>query len=127
MAQVMTAADAASQLEVAIEAAEIASQHAPAGHPIFDAIDTGKSTLAWVQDAGRLWPPDAALTRTQATVQQVTDSIYAAMATIRNDPDQPLPSTIWPQVQALPWPYIAAGAGALLLVAMLFQKKGARR
>ena len=66
------------------------------------------------------------LVRTRTAIEAATDAVYAAMSTLRNDPDQPLPSTIWPQLQALPWPWIAAGVGGLVLAGILFQRQGTR-
>jgi hypothetical protein len=122
----LTATSAIASVISAIEFGEIAAQHAPGGHPLFTAIENARETVAWLEDNAGIIPVIADGTNVHAKVDQAIEEINAAAATLRNDPDQPLPATIWPQVQTLPWPWIAAGVGGLVAAAILFQRRGGR-
>jgi hypothetical protein len=122
----ITATQAIASLRAAIEFGELAVQHAPGGHPLYAAIAVAQETADWVQENLAILPLIGDGSRTKTQIDQAIEGINAAAATLRNDPDQPLPVTIWPEVKTLPWPWIAGGVGALVLVAILFQRQGAR-
>jgi len=115
-----------AQLREAIELAEITSQHAPGGHPIFEALAEARELEGWLIDNAGLMGSGAG-SNVQRNVAERIAAIYDAAVGVRNDPTAPPPATVWPQVKALPWPWLAAGAGGLLLVAVLFQRGRARR
>lgn len=128
MADLLTAAAAAHNLQVAIEYGELREQQAPGGHPIFAAVDRAREMLTWVeqQESTPGWPPSGLPPgNTRDRIDQTISDIHEASSTILNDPDLGPPSTIWPALQALPWGWIAAGAGGLVLVGVLFQRRGA--
>jgi len=118
--------DLIAQVRAAIELGELTEQHAPGGHPIFQAVEDARELEAWLIDNAGLMGSGAG-SNVQAKAQAAIDAIYDAAAGVRNDPTAPPPATIWPQVKALPWPWLAAGAGGLILVAILFQQRGRRR
>jgi hypothetical protein len=124
--QAVSVADLAARVQAAIEVGEITAQHAPGGHPLFDALADGREVLAWLNDSAAFLE-GGVTPGVLAYAQDAVNRIYDAAATVRTDPDLPPPATIWPEAKALPWPWIAAGAGGLLLVAILFQKRGGRR
>lgn len=122
-------ADAERQLQAAIELGELTAQHAPAGHPIFDAIGNAQEVLAFLQDEEDLVGPALVPgTRTYAQVQGAIDGVYAAAGEVRNEPDKPLLPTFFslPKI-SIPWFEIAAGGGALALGFFLFQRHRRRR
>lgn len=122
----LTADDAAHKLEVAIEAGDIWVQQAPGGHPLFAAIETARERLTWLRDSYGILPPMAPGTRIRTLIEKTIDDVYAAMASLKNDPDH-IPETTWPtQIAALPWGWIAGGVGAVVLVALIFNE-GQRR
>ncbi len=122
----VTVGDLIHQVETAIEFGEIEQQHAPGGSPIFEAVSDAVELRGWLIDNSGLMASGVG-SHVAAKVDQVIGAIYDAAAGIRNDPTAPPPATIWPQLRALPWPWIAAGTGGLLLVAVLFQQRGGRR
>jgi hypothetical protein len=122
----VTAADLTSQVQAAIDVGDLYTQQAPGGHPIFAALDKAREVLAWLQESGPLMASGVG-SNVQQYAQGAIDGVYAALALIRNDPNAPLPRTLFPQVSALPWKWIAAGAGGILLVAILFQQQRGRR
>lgn len=124
--QTVAVADLMNQVQAAIEVGELTSQHAPGGHPIFAAVDDAREVLAWLNENAGLLASGVG-PAVQANVERAISAVYDAAASVRNDPAAPLPLTIWPQVKALPWPWLAAGAGGILLVAILFQKRGSGR
>jgi hypothetical protein len=109
------AADAERQLQAAIDLGQLTAQHAPAGHPIFAAIDRAQQDLAQVQeDEAVIGPVLVPGTRTYSEISDAIDGITAAAADVRNDPTSPLPPTLWSLPAAVvPWLPIGA-AGALL-------------
>lgn len=112
--------DAEQQLVDAVEFASIAAQHAPAGHAIFAAIRNAESVRDVVHDEPYAVSPDG--------VQAAIDRIYDAAATIRNDPDSPLPRTLWTLPTSLPpWGYIAAAGATALVAFFVFKGKGGGR
>jgi hypothetical protein len=121
----LSARAAIAKLEAAIEFGELAVQHQPGGHPLYAAIADAREVLAWVTENASILPDMAEGTRVRVHIDQAIEAINASAATTRNDPDKPLPVTIWPQIQQLPWPWIAAGVGGLVLVAILFQRRAA--
>jgi hypothetical protein len=123
----LTAAAALAQLEGEIAFGEIAAQHAPGGHPLFAALDNARELQGYIQDNAAVIPPSGLpdTSRLALQVAQAIEAIDAAAATLRNDPDQPLPKTIWPQLPDLPWPWITAGLAGVVLVAVLFQQRRA--
>jgi hypothetical protein len=122
----ITATQAIAQLQAAIEFGNIAIQQAPGGHPLFTAIAQAQEALDWVEENIAILPLIADGSHIHVQIDEAIEAINAAAATLRNDSGQPLPATIWPQVQTLPWPWIAAGVGGLMLIAIVFQRQGAR-
>lgn len=121
-----TAADAERQLQAAIELGTLTSQQAPAGHPIFAAIQRAQDDLASIQDEeSSIVPALVPGTRTYQEISDAIDGITDAAAGVTNNPDLPLPRTLFqlPQLP-IPWWSIAAGVGALALGWYLFQRKG---
>jgi len=118
--------DLIAQVRVAIEFGEITEQHAPGGHPIFGAVADARELEGWLIDNAGLMGSGVG-SNVQRQVQETIGAIYDAAAGVRNDPELPPPATIWPEIKGLPWPWLAAGAGGLLLVAILFQQRGRAR
>lgn len=113
-----TGQDMATRLESAIEVAELSTQYAPGGHPLYGAIDDAKALLAWLRDNVGIIPNLPSSDRVPIIVDQAVEALANAEASLRVDPSQPLPKTIWPTVTDK-WPWIAAGAVALLVVGQL--------
>lgn len=120
------ATDAERQLQAAIDLGQLTAQHAPAGHPIFAAVERAQADLETVQDEesaiGAALVPG---TRTYSEISDAIDGITAAAADVRNDPDQPLPLTFF-NLPAEDVPYLAIGAGAAVLLVgwFVFKRKG---
>jgi hypothetical protein len=109
------AADAERQLQAAIDLGQLTAQHAPDGHPIFAALERAQADLESVQDEeAAIGPALVPGTRTYTEIDQAIDGVFQASADVRNDPDLPLPPTLFavPKV-ATPWAMLAAGALAL--------------
>lgn len=123
MAELTSVQSAVANVQAAIEVGELVAQRAPYGHPIFAALERGREVLAWLENEA-VFMQSGVGPRVQQLAQQAIDGIYDANVTVRNDPNQPLSATIWPKVKALPWPWIGAGAAALVVVAILFQRRG---
>lgn len=121
-----TAAELVDQVDGAIEVAELTAQHAPGGHPVFAALENAREVRDWLNDNGALMASGIG-TNVRTYVQGALDRLYEAAGDVRNDPSAPPPLAIWPQARSLPWPWIAAGAGGILLVAILFQKRARAR
>jgi hypothetical protein len=121
------AADAERQLQAAIDLGDLTAQHAPAGHPIYAALDRARSDLESVQDEeAAIGPALIPGTRTYTEISDAIDGIYQASADVRNDPAAELPRTLFSTPKAdIPWLEIAAGGGALLLGWWLFKGKRA--
>jgi hypothetical protein len=108
------AADAERQLLAAIDLGQLTAEHAPAGHPVFAAIARAEADLAQVQeDDSIIGPALVPGTRTYAEISGAIDGITAAAADVRNDPNSPLPPTLWSlPAAAIPWlPIGFIGAG----------------
>jgi hypothetical protein len=119
----ITVATAIHDLRVAIEFGQLRSQQAPGGHPLFLAIDRAQEALDSLEENTGIIPdPILDGTAIHRKYDEVYNGIYEASGTLFNDPTRPPPATIWPQIQTLPWPWIAAGVGGLVLVAVLFQR-----
>jgi hypothetical protein len=120
LAETYTPAQAAHDLEVAIEYGDLMTAHAPGGHPLFGALDFARAVLSFLQEnadtivAGVLGP--GMLTRKD--VDDAIQGVHAAVALIRDDGSQP---TQWPTIKSLPWPWIAGGVGALVVVGLVFR------
>lgn len=118
------ATDAEQQLAAAIDFGQLTAQHAPAGHPIFAAIARAEADLAQVQDdesaIGSALVPG---TRTYSEISDAIDGITAAAADVRNDPNAPLPPTLWSlPAYVVPWLSIGAAGAALALAFYLFRR-----
>lgn len=127
-ADTVTVDDLIAQVRAAIELGEITQQHAPGGHPIFQAVADARELEGWLIDnAGLMGSGPGA--NVQRKVQETVSAIYDAAAGVRNDPEAPPPATIWPRLStpSLSWPWVGAAAGGLLLVAILFQQQRGRR
>ncbi len=118
--------DLIAQVRAAIDFGEIEEQQVPGGHPLYGAVTDARELLGWLIDNAGLMGSGVG-SNVRGKVDQVIGAIYDAAAGIRNDPETGPRPTVWPQLKALPWPWIAAGAGGLLLVAVLFQRGRARR
>ena len=118
----VTAASAVASLQAAIELGELQLQNAPGGHPIFAAVEHARDVLEQLEDNAAIMPPLDEKSRTMQTVSQAINAITVAGSNLLTDPDKPLPVTVWPQLKQLPWPWIAAGTAALVLVAVLVQR-----
>ena len=126
LAAPVTVDDLLAKVRAAIEFGEIEQQQAPGGSPIFAAVSDARELEGWLIENSGLMASGAGSNVVQK-VDQAIGAIYDAAAGIRTDPTGPPPATVWPQVKALPWPWIAAGAGGLLVVAILFQQRRGRR
>lgn len=118
-------ADAERQLQDAIDLGDLTAQHAPAGHPIFGALERARADLASVQDEesaiGAALVPG---TRTYTEIDDAIEGIYGAAADVRNVPDVALPRTLFElSPTSIPWIPIAAGGAALVLGWFLFRKQ----
>jgi hypothetical protein len=122
-------ADAEQQLAAAIDLGQLTAQHAPAGHPIFAAISRAEEDLAQVQDEeSAIGPALVPGSRTYTEISDAIDGITAAAADVRNDPNAPLPPTLWSLPAAVvPWLPLGAGVAALALGWYLFRSSPARR
>lgn len=121
----LNVATAIHDLRMAIEFGQLASQQAPGGHPLFAAVERAQEALDSLEENTGIIPdPILDGTALHRKYDEVYNGIYQASGTLRVDPSQPPPATIWPQITALPWPWIAAGVGGLVLVAVLFQRSG---
>lgn len=121
----LSADDAAQQLADAVDFGQIAAQHAPAGDPIFAAIDDAQETREFVAEysdtIGTVLTPGS---RTYARIDEAIDAIYSAAAELRNDPAAPLPRTLWTlPVPAAPWQWIGVAGGVLFVGFMLFKHR----
>jgi hypothetical protein len=116
----MTPAEAIHQLEVVIEFGELASQNAPGGHPVFEAIETARQWLSWLQEYGPAAAPILSPgSRIYTDITQAIEAVHAAVATLRDDGSG---STAWPALKALPWPWIAGGVAALVLAMVVARR-----
>jgi len=124
----VTVSDAKTDLANTISFAQIAAQNAPAGHPVFAAIQQAQDTLAWLNQNEGIIPPTLADTpRVAQMVQDAISNVYDATGTITTDPSKALPATIWQTAtQAFSsWGWVAGGAALLVGFAWWFQ--GRRR
>lgn len=132
----ITLADAVARVDDAITYGRLASQSAPAGHPIFAAISNAQDVrdqladmIPWFSATGPMITP--AMSRTWGAMQGAIDGINAAAATIQSDPGQPLPATNWAGVlgagPGVPWPLLAGGAALVALAAVVFRPARRRR
>lgn len=125
----ITLAEAAGRVEHALDLGRLTAQHAPAGHPIHQAIADGEEAAAELRDLIPLWSSGGDVItpggRVWQIMERVINAIYDAAATVRTPDGVELAPTRWPTPRALPWPWIAAGVGGLLLVAVLFQRRRA--
>lgn len=124
-----SADDAERQLQQAIELGELTAQHAPAGHPIFGALERAGLALEYLQDEDNAHGPTlAAGSEPYNIVDGAIDGIYAAAAEVRNAPDLPLPRTLFAlPATSIPWAAIGAGAAALGVGWYLFRRQSRRR
>lgn len=112
---------AAEKLTAAVEEGELNAQQRPAGHPIFAALAQARGMLTKVQNeaaysAVNITPGTQLYQDTDAAL----DALYDAMAL----PDSGAPAkTVYQQIQALPWTWIAAGLGLLGVGFYLFRGK----
>lgn len=101
-------------LEDAIDFGNLSAQHAPAGSAIFQALDAAEA----VRRSG---------SRDEDEIGTAISRIYDAAADIRNDPDAPLPKTIFSvKPGTIPWGPIALVGGAAVLAFFIFKGPGAR-
>jgi hypothetical protein len=90
---VLTAQNASHELEVVIEFGELASQHAPGGHPVFRAIEKAREWLSWLEEYGPTAAPILAPgSRVYGDIAGAIDAVQAAVATLRDDGSQ---TTVW--------------------------------
>lgn len=122
------AADAERQLQAAIELGQLTAQHAPAGHPIFAALERANTDLASVQDEETsIGPALMPGTRTYSELSEAIDGIFDAAADVRNVPDVALPRTLFSFPQTgIPWVPIGLAGGVLAVGWWLFKRRGAR-
>ena len=123
--EALTVAGAVAELEKAIELGDLIIQQVPGGHPLFAALDKAKEVLWWINDQAPSIPSLAAVPKVRAAVEQAINGLDMAIAAVRRDPDQPLTVTLWPRLKQLPWPWIAGGVGAAVLVAVLVRRRQA--
>jgi hypothetical protein len=123
----MTMAQARDRVADAIELGELVAQRAPEGHPLFQVLEDAREVrdaldehVPWYSDTGPLVAPG---TRTYDNVERTVEAINAAIATVRNDPDQPLSRTLY-VAPGVPWPALAVGAaGVVGLVALFWPRR----
>lgn len=122
-------ADAERQLQDAIDLGDLTAQHAPAGHPIFAALERARADLSSVQDEeSAIGPALVPGTRTYNEINAAIEGIYGAAADVRNVPDVALPHTLFAITPtSIPWVPIAAAGAALVLGWFLFKGTSSSR
>lgn len=118
----LTLKQAAAEVQDAIDFGTIAAQQAPAGHPIYDALDNARDALDWINEQIPMFKDDGpALPRVTDTVNQVVSGIYDAAATLRTSSDVP---TSFQQPSSAPtWAWVAAGLTAIAGSYYLFRRR----
>jgi hypothetical protein len=126
----ITMADARDRVAAAIEFGDTVAQLAPAGHAIHGALAEARDVLAfleeeipWYSQSGAWLTP---ATRTYGSMQAAIDAIESAAATVRIDPDAPLPATRFEAPARLPWGWIAGGVAALAAAAIYLRARARR-
>lgn len=123
----ITLAAAAARIDSAIELGELTARYAPAGHPIFAAIEDAKQARDELLDLIPLWSGEGNViapgSRTWANMERVIARINDAAASVRTP--GPLAATVWPS-PSVPWGLVVAGSAALVLGWFIF-KPGRRR
>jgi hypothetical protein len=118
----LTLQQAAAQVQDALDFGTLAAQQAPAGHPIYDAIDNARDALDWINEQIPMFKDDGpALPNVTNTVNQVVSGIYDAAATLRTSSDVP---TTFQQPNSPPWAWIAAGLATIAGSYYFFRRRG---
>jgi hypothetical protein len=114
---------AAAKVQDAIDFGSIAAQQAPAGHPIYDALDNARDALSWINGQIPMFSDDGpALPRVTDTVNQAVSGIYDAAATLRTSSDVP---TTFSAPSSVPlWAWIGAGVATIGGAYYLFRRRG---
>jgi hypothetical protein len=120
-AQALTLRQAADQVQMAIDFGTIAAQQAPAGHPIFVALEDAEEAKQWIADKIPWFSSDGpALPTVSAKVDQVVGAVYDAAATLRTPDTTP---TSYTAPSSPPWAWIGAGLAAAAGTYLLFRRQ----
>lgn len=103
------------RLQKVIEFGELSTQLAPGGHPLYAALDDARELLTWMRERRDIIPVLPDTQRVPQTVRLAEEAIHGAVASLRVDPDQPLPRTVWPALRDAPWPLLVGGLVAVVL------------
>ncbi|HZE50660.1 MAG TPA: hypothetical protein VE074_13915 [Jatrophihabitantaceae bacterium] len=119
--EALTLRQAGDQVQMAIDFGTIAAQQAPAGHPIYAALDDAREAKAWIEDKIPWFSADGpALPTVSARVDQAVAAVYDAAATLRTPSDVP---TTYAAPSSPPWAWIGAGLAALAGTFVLFRER----
>lgn len=120
-APALTLRQAATQVEMAIDFGTIAAQQAPAGHPIFLALEEAQETKEWISEKIPWFSADGpALPTVTAKVDQVIGAVYDAAATLRTPADVP---TSYTAPSTPIWAWVGAGLAAVGGTYLLFRRQ----
>jgi hypothetical protein len=118
--QALTLRQAADQVQMAIDFGTIAAQQAPAGHPIFLALEDAQEAKEWIDDKIPWFSADGpALPTVSAKVDQVVGAVYDAAATLRTPDSAP---TMFTAPTPPPWSWIGAGLAAAVGAYLLYRR-----
>lgn len=122
----MTMAQASAKVDDAIYFAKLAAQNAPAGHPIFAAIDDANEVKDWIDSQIPFYSLGGgpALPRVTAKVDEIVSEVYDAAAQIRDTGEAV--TTYAPAPASVPWGLLGAGGVALAGAVLLFTRKRRR-
>lgn len=124
---VLQVSEEVDRLDKAIDLGRITAQSAGTADPIVAAISNAEAVKAYAKGLIPFWSIDAdAPASLVSMVEDAEGRIFDAAANVRTNPDAPLPSTVWEKVKLLPWPWIAAGVGALFVAGAFGQGRKVR-
>jgi hypothetical protein len=118
----MTLAQAAAQVQSAIDFGTIAAQQAATGDPIFAALSDAQEALTWINAQIPMFQDDGpALPNVSAKVNQVVGAVYDAAANLRTSSDVP---TLFTPAPSTTWAWALGGIAALAGVWFMFRPRG---